>query len=157
MHARTCKQYLFWSYGTSTFNGMRFDENPFTCSHAGAKKKKKKKKKGWRVSDFVFLLVVFRWQHGSEGVNYTKTQSPIVSVSELRSCVKVEVTVPKSLWSLWTQSNNEHQLSVFIWIFYLLEKEKKGQPSLTKLRFQKGHSSFIFSSTLVFHCRSTAN
>ena len=45
MHARTCKQYIFWSYGTPTFNGMLFDENPLTCSHAGAKKKKRKKKK----------------------------------------------------------------------------------------------------------------
>ena len=26
----TCKQYIFRSYSTSTFNDMRFDENPFT-------------------------------------------------------------------------------------------------------------------------------
>ena len=27
----TCKQYIFWSYNTSTFNAMLFDENPFIC------------------------------------------------------------------------------------------------------------------------------
>ena len=31
MHARIYKQYVLRSYRTSTFNAMRFDENPFTC------------------------------------------------------------------------------------------------------------------------------
>ena len=31
MHTRTCKQYTFRSYNTSTFSAVRFDENPFTC------------------------------------------------------------------------------------------------------------------------------
>ena len=30
MHARAFKQYIFLSYNTSTFNAMRFDENPLT-------------------------------------------------------------------------------------------------------------------------------
>ena len=30
MHGGTCKQYIFRSSDTSTFNAMRFDENPFT-------------------------------------------------------------------------------------------------------------------------------
>ena len=29
MHARTCKQRIFWSYNTSTFSAICFDENPF--------------------------------------------------------------------------------------------------------------------------------
>ena len=31
MHGRTCKQYIFQSCNTSTFNAMKSDENPFTC------------------------------------------------------------------------------------------------------------------------------
>ena len=31
VHACTCKQYIFQSYCTSTFNAMRFDQNLFTC------------------------------------------------------------------------------------------------------------------------------
>ena len=30
MHGRAYKQYIFWSYNMSTFNAMRFKENPFT-------------------------------------------------------------------------------------------------------------------------------
>ena len=30
MHGRACKQYIFRSYNTYTFNAMRFDENPLT-------------------------------------------------------------------------------------------------------------------------------
>ena len=30
MHGRACKQYIFRSYNTSTFNAMRFDENRLT-------------------------------------------------------------------------------------------------------------------------------
>ena len=29
----------------------------------------KRKQKGLKVSDFAFILVVFKWHHGSEGVN----------------------------------------------------------------------------------------
>ena len=28
VHTHACKQYIFWSFDTSTFNAMRFDENP---------------------------------------------------------------------------------------------------------------------------------
>ena len=31
MQERAGKQYIFQSYNTSTFNALRFDENPFTC------------------------------------------------------------------------------------------------------------------------------
>ena len=31
MPERTCKQFIFRSYNTSTFNAMRFDANPFSC------------------------------------------------------------------------------------------------------------------------------
>ena len=30
MHGRACKQYTFRSYNASTFNAMRFDDNPLT-------------------------------------------------------------------------------------------------------------------------------
>ena len=35
----------------------------------GRKKKKEEEKKGLRISNFALLLVVFRLQHGSDGVN----------------------------------------------------------------------------------------
>ena len=31
MHTRACKQYIFRSYNTSTFNAMPFDGDPLTC------------------------------------------------------------------------------------------------------------------------------
>ena len=31
MYGYAYKQYIFKSYNTSTFNAVRFDENPFTC------------------------------------------------------------------------------------------------------------------------------
>ena len=65
MHARTCKQYIFWSYGTPTFNGVLFDENPLTCSHAGAKKKEKRKKKEEKNAEG-FEILYFYWSFSSD-------------------------------------------------------------------------------------------
>ena len=67
MYGRTSKQYIFRSCNTSTFNAMCFDENSFPCQ--SKKKERKKKKKCLRVSNFAHLIVVFKWHHGSEGVN----------------------------------------------------------------------------------------
>ena len=53
MHGRACKQYIFQSYNTSTFNAMRFDKKSF---HMPVRKRKQK---GLRVSNFALLLVVF--------------------------------------------------------------------------------------------------
>ena len=49
-----------------TFNTMRCDESP---SEKSAKKKTKRRQKGLKVSNFTVLVVVFKWHHGSEGVN----------------------------------------------------------------------------------------
>ena len=38
-------------------------------SHARKRREKRRRKKGWRVSNFALLLVVFKWHHGSEGIN----------------------------------------------------------------------------------------
>ena len=43
MHGRVCKQRIFRSYSTSTFNAIHFYDKPFACQ---CKKKKKKKKRG---------------------------------------------------------------------------------------------------------------
>ena len=51
MHGHACKQYIFWSYDTSTFNAIRFDENPVTCQH----EKEDKKAKGFKFSHFYWL------------------------------------------------------------------------------------------------------
>ena len=61
MHGCACKQCIFWSYNTSTFNAMRFDENLFTCQCG-------REKKGLRVSNFALFMVIFKWHQGSEGV-----------------------------------------------------------------------------------------
>ena len=47
MHGCACKQCIFWSYNTSTFNAMRFDENLFTCQCG-----RKKKAYGFQISHF---------------------------------------------------------------------------------------------------------
>ena len=39
MHRRTCKQYIFQSYNTSTFKAMHYDENPLTCQYEKEDKK----------------------------------------------------------------------------------------------------------------------
>ena len=54
MHKHVCKQYIFRLCNTSTFNAIRFDENPLTCQC------KKRKQKGLKVSNIVLLLVVFK-------------------------------------------------------------------------------------------------
>ena len=63
MHKHVCKQYIFRFCNTSTFNAIRFDENPLTCQC------KKRKQKGLKVSNIVLLLVIFKWPHSSGGVN----------------------------------------------------------------------------------------
>ena len=60
MHGRACIQYIFWSHNTSTFNVYVLMK---VLSRASAEKKTK------RVSNFALLLAVFKWLHGSEGVN----------------------------------------------------------------------------------------
>ena len=62
MHARTCRQYIFRAYNTSTFNAIFFfPENLFTS--------RCEKEKGLKVSNLAILLVVFKLHHGSGGVN----------------------------------------------------------------------------------------
>ena len=59
MHRCACKQYIFWSYNTSTCNAMHFDGYLFTCQC---------KNEGLRISDFTLLLVGFKSHHVSEGI-----------------------------------------------------------------------------------------
>ena len=63
MHGHACKQYIFWSYNIY-FQCLVFSWLSF---HMLVQKKKKKKDLG--VWNFALLLVVFKWHHGSEGVN----------------------------------------------------------------------------------------
>ena len=66
---------------TATHNDTCFDENPFTC-HCG-KEKKKEKKKGWRISNFALLLVVFKWHHESDRINQPQKGQVSPAVSTL--------------------------------------------------------------------------
>ena len=50
MHRHACKQYIFWSYITSAFNAICFDENPFTCQC-----RKRSPKSLW-VSNFALFI-----------------------------------------------------------------------------------------------------
>ena len=52
MPTYACKQHIWWSYNKSTFNTVRSDRNPFTCSC-------KRRKKTLIISRLVILLVVF--------------------------------------------------------------------------------------------------
>ena len=61
MHRRTCKQYIFRSYSTSTFYAVWFHENSFTCPCEKAEKRLN------LFSNFTLLLVLFEWHHGSDG------------------------------------------------------------------------------------------
>ena len=48
MHARTCKQFIFRSFNTSTFSATYFDDSPFTCRY----KKEGKKAEGLQILYF---------------------------------------------------------------------------------------------------------
>ena len=72
MHGHACKPYIFRSYNIyfifsgpiiSIFSAMCFNENPLVCQC------KKRKQKDLRVWDLALLWVIFKWHHGSEGVN----------------------------------------------------------------------------------------
>ena len=62
MNGHTCKQYIFRSYNIC-FQCCAFWWKSF---HVPVRKRRPK---GLRVSNFTLLWVVFKWQHGSEGVN----------------------------------------------------------------------------------------
>ena len=68
MHTGACKQYIFWSYSTSTFSAVCFDENPST----------------FQILHF-YISVICKWHHGSEGfkcyINMGDTQVLNVCVS----------------------------------------------------------------------------
>jgi len=59
MHGHACKQYIFWSYNTSTFSAVRFDKASFTCQCETEDK---------RVSNLARLWAIFKQHPGSEGV-----------------------------------------------------------------------------------------
>jgi len=58
MHGRACKQFVFRSSDTSTFNAMSFDENPFT----GQCEKEDKMLKGFKFRNFIGCFQVTVWQ-----------------------------------------------------------------------------------------------
>ena len=63
MHGRACKQCIFWSYNTC------FRCCEFWCRsvHMPAKKRRQKALRVWNLE---LLRVVFKWNHGSEGVKF---------------------------------------------------------------------------------------
>ena len=61
-HANTCKQYIFPSYNIFYFQCCAFWWKSVYMPV------QKRRQKGWRVSNLVLLLVVFKWHHGREGV-----------------------------------------------------------------------------------------
>ena len=65
MHGHTCKQYIFHSYNIY-FQCCVFQWKSFHMTVW------KIRQKQFRVSDFALLLVIFKWHHGSEGVNSWK-------------------------------------------------------------------------------------
>ena len=55
---RACRQDIFRSYNPSTFNAMRFDENPFTRQ----REKEIKRLKDFRFRTFIGRFQVTPWQ-----------------------------------------------------------------------------------------------
>ena len=53
MHGCACKQYVFRSYGTSTFSAVHFNENPFTCR----REKEDKNVLKFEISHFYWLFL----------------------------------------------------------------------------------------------------
>ena len=70
MHGRACKHIIFQSYDTSTFNAMRFNENPFTrqCE------KENKKAKGFQILHFYWSF--WRDIMAVKGLMYKVKQQP---------------------------------------------------------------------------------
>ena len=66
IYGRACKQYIFRSYSTSTFGATRFDKKKYFHRPV-----RKRRQKGFKVSNFALLWVVFNWHHGGEGVKTT--------------------------------------------------------------------------------------
>ena len=62
MHGRACKQYIFRSCNIY----FQFCEFWWRSFHMHVRKRRQK---GLRVANFALLWVVFKWPHGSEGVN----------------------------------------------------------------------------------------
>ena len=67
MHAHACKQRIFWSYSTPTFNAMHFDANLFTCQYQN----EDRKAEGFQMLHFYLFLN--KWHHDSEVVNSDDT------------------------------------------------------------------------------------
>ena len=60
MRGYACKQYVFRSFNTPTFNAVHFDKNPYTCARV------EKKTNGLSVSNFA------RYLSFSSGILVTK-------------------------------------------------------------------------------------
>ena len=69
MHGCACKQCIFCSY-IIYFQCHAFWWKSFRMPV------RKRRQKELKVSDFALWLVVFKWHHGSEGVNLSKTMWP---------------------------------------------------------------------------------
>ena len=68
----------------------------------------KRKEKGLKVSNFALLLVVFKWHHGSDGVNCTV--SPIQSISVVLSAPLPSADY-KHLWIRWGKEEKKKTYS----------------------------------------------
>ena len=62
MHGHACKQYIFRSYN------IYFQCYAFWWKSVHMPVRKRRLK-SWTISNFSLVLVVFKWHHGSEGVN----------------------------------------------------------------------------------------
>ena len=49
---------------------------------------RKRNQKGWRISNFALLLVVFKWHHGGEGVTNMENQNQSKAWRVLLACLK---------------------------------------------------------------------
>ena len=127
MHGRACKQYTFWSYNTSAFSAMRFDENLF---HLPVRKRKPE---GLRVSNFTLWMVIFKWHHGSTTVMHlviilkenrckqANLTRKCANISTYRlHCVALSVSTQKYFFFTWEFVARKKPCS-----FFASEEQKK--------------------------------
>ena len=92
MHRRACKQYIFRPFNNllsmCTFWWKSFHNTV-----------RKRKQKALRVSNLTFLLAIFKWHHGSEGVKKEKKRKEYV-IADWNSNINYPQKKQLKAWSL---------------------------------------------------------
>ena len=95
MQGRSCKQYIFRSYNIYCQRYAFW----WKCFHMPVRKRRQK---GLKVSNFVLLLVVFKWHHGSEGVKFIQFKRAVTPICIASTSVSAISQTPwNTAWRSW--------------------------------------------------------